>query len=165
MIKKSPTKQSTAKKAPTKKKPAPKKTAPRKAKPEEPSITILQTTKCQTVSGKSTLTFHLGTDDKDNIFLRVHSNTGGGHFSNEWVPLDIITAALDKVPADQPITSIHLIPLFQGKSVNTPGYLVAVLLKEGLLEPFEGKKRQYSYTGTDAFLAKIEKLKARKKAK
>ena len=167
MIKKSPAKKTPTKKAPTKKKSAPKKktvkSTPRKAKLEEPALTMLQTSKCQTLSGKSTLTCHVGADDKGHVYIRIHSNTGGGHFSNEWIPVERITTILSKLPSDQPITSLHLFPLFTRQSVNTPGFLLALLLNEKVLEPFQGKKRQYSYAGTDVFLAKINKLKARKK--
>ena len=148
----------TVKKKTVKKKATPKKaTTAKKTKVDEPSLNIIQTSKCPTVSNKSTLTYNIGVDNKDNIFIRIASNTGGGYFSNEWVSLDNITSILGDVTGEH-ITSINLIPLFKGKSVNTPGYLLAVLLKEGLLAPFEeGKKRQYVFSGTDKFLVKLEK--------
>ena len=146
-------KKTVKKKAPPKKKSA--KSATKK--PEELTLKIVQSSKCKTVSNKSEITYQVGLDDKDKIFIRIKSNTGGGYFSNEWVLLDHITSVLSDVSGEH-ITSINLIPLFKGKSVNTPGYLLAVLLKEGLLAPFEeGKKRQYVFSGTDKFLAKVEK--------
>ena len=145
MIKKAPPQKKSAK-------PASKKTA----KPEEPAINIIQTSKCQTVSNKSTLTYHVGVDDENQAFIRVNGNTGGGFFSNEWISLDHITSILGDVTGEH-ITSINLIPLFKGKSVNTPGYILAVLLKEGLLAPVEDKKRKYHFTGADRLQAKLEK--------
>ena len=140
-----------------KKKAPPKKTAKTTTKTVEPSLKIIQTSKCQTISNKSTLTYNIGVDDEDNIFIRIASNTGGGYFSKEWISLDHITSVLSDVTGEH-ITSINLIPLFKGKSVNTPGYFLAVLLKEGLLAPFEeGKKRQYVFSGADKFLAKVAK--------
>lgn len=118
----------------------------------------LATLKCQTISDKSTLTYNIAIDEKENIFLRVSSNTGGGFWSKEWVSFDHITSLLEDIPRDQAITSIHLFPLFKGKSVNTPGYLLAVLRNEKLLESFQGKNRQYAYTGSDTFLEKVHKL-------
>ena len=148
MIKKAATKNTT------RKKPA---NTSKKEKPEDIKLQILQTTKCQTVSNKSTLNYQIGVDDKNEVYIRVNGNTGGGYFSNEWVSLDNITSILGDVSGEH-ITSINLIPLFKGKSVNTPGYLLAVLLKEGLLAPFEeGKKRQYVFSGADKFLAKVAK--------
>ena len=45
---------------------------------------------------------------ESEIHLRIHSNDGGGYFSQEWVAWVDIQKALDKVPKDQPITSIIL---------------------------------------------------------
>jgi len=146
-----------------KKKAAPKKAPLKKAakasnkKTEEPSLNIIHTAKCQTISGKSTLTYNFGTDNKNALFIRIKGNTGGGFYSDEWIPLNNITAVLDELPADQPISSINLFPLFNGKSVNTPGYLLASLLSEGVLSLAQGKKRVYHYSGTDKLLAKLQK--------
>ncbi len=152
-----------------KKKAAPKKTPPKKTtgikvsnKAEEPSLKIIKTGSCSTISNKSTLKYNVGVNDEGHMNIRVLSNTGGGFFSNEWVSLDSITAVLGEVPGDHPITSINLIPLFKGKSVNTPGYLLAVLLNEKMLKPFEDKKRQFTYTGAKTLSTKPSKRKASK---
>jgi len=147
-----------------KKKAAPKKATVKKAsdKTEEPSLKIISTSKCQTISGKSTLTYNVGVNTEGLMHIRVLSNSGGGFFSNEWVPLNSITAILGEAPDNHPITSINLIPLFKGKSVNTPGYLLAALLNEKLLKPFEDKKRQFTYTGAKTLKTKATKRKASK---
>jgi hypothetical protein len=51
-------------------------------------------------------------------------------------------------------------PLFQGKSVNTPAFLLATLVKEGILEPVPDKKRHYQLGDAKPFLAEMDKLKA-----
>jgi len=155
MATKSVKKKTVKKKAAPKKKPA--KTV-KKTKVDEPSLKIIQTSKCQTISGKSTLTYNVGVNDEGNMHIRVFSNTGGGFFSNEWVLIDDITSLLGDVNGEH-ITSINLIPLFKGKSVNTPGYLIAVLLNEKLLRPFEDKKRQFIYTGAKTLSTKATKRK------
>ena len=144
----------------TVKKKAPQKKAaatPKKEKTEDLSLQIILTSKCQTISNKSTLTYNIGVDDEDNIFVRIISNTGGGYFSNEWITLDNITSILSDAPADSTVTSINLIPLFKGKSVNTPGYLLAALVSEAVLSANQEKKRHYAYSGAEAFLAKVAK--------
>jgi hypothetical protein len=147
----------TKKKVPAKKAPAKKTATPvGKSTEDKPEPEILQTSKCKTVSGKSTLTYHVGTDPEDNIFIRVNHNTGGGYFSKEWISLDHITSVLNGV-TDHPVTSIDLIPLFKGKTVNTPGYLLAVLLNESLLVSVEDKKRKYQFIGAEKFLLKVAK--------
>ena len=124
------------------------------------SIRILKKANCPTLSGKSTLTYHIGCTPEQEIHLRIHANDGGGFFSQEWVAFEEIRKTLEKAPKDQPITSIVLYRLFKGKSVNTPAFLLAVLKHEGLLRPMKGKKRSHELVDTDAFLAKVEKLMA-----
>ena len=145
------------KKAAPKKKSAKSNISKKTEKADKLSLQIVATAKCQTISGKSTITYNLGADNKNALFIRIKGNTGGGFYSDEWIPLNNITAVLDELPADQPISSINLFPLFNGKSVNTPGYLLASLLSEGVLSLAQGKKRVYHYSGTDKLLAKLQK--------
>ena len=144
MVTKTVKKKAHATQAPTKK-------STKQGKPSDIKPEVLLTTKCQTVTGKSTLTYHVGVDPDDNLYIRVNHNTGGGYFSREWLELNHITSILAEVMG-HPITSIDLFPLFKGKSVNTPGYLLAVLIQEGLLTSVEDKKRKYQFVGTDKFL-------------
>jgi len=135
------------------------------AEPSTPPLKIILTSKCKTLSNKSTLTYNIAADDKDDLSIRIHSNTGGGFFSNEWIPFNNVTTYLNNLPADQPITSTHFTSLLKGKSVNTPGYLLAALLNEELLSPHQEIKRKFVFTGAESFLIKIEKLKASIKTK
>jgi hypothetical protein len=104
-----------------------------KAKPIDElddTMHVLSTGTCDTLSGSSKLTYHIGSMPDGEIYLRVHSNTGGGFFSQEWISLQDILTALKKRPDSKPITSILLNPLLRGKSANTPGFLLAVLPRE-----------------------------------
>ena len=98
--------------------------------PENP-IQVLKEATCPTSSGKSTLGYQIGADDTGAIHLSVSSNDGGGFFSNEWVALADIQAALQAWPEDQGITSMTFRKIFRGKSANTPGFLIAVLVATG----------------------------------
>jgi hypothetical protein len=80
----------------------------------------------------------VGLDAKQTPLIRITACNGGGFFSNEWVTLPAIRSALQKSKA---VTAILLFPLFKGKSVNTPGYLLAVLRAEKLIQPLPGKTR------------------------
>ena len=149
----------------TVKKATPKKSVKKAVKTEtvEPSVTILQSDRCDSISEKSQLTFNIALNNKGQAMIRIASNTGGGFWSKEYVPVNAIVNLIESVPEDKSITSVHFFKLFIGKSQNTPGFLLAVLLKEGLLEPL-GKKRQYrmNESGVEKFLAKIDKLKSSK---
>ena len=139
-------------------------TTTKKTEPETPSIEIINTAKCKTLSGKSTLTYHIGRNDQTDIFMRIYSNTNEGFFSNEWIPLNDILAILEK-QGESSFTSFILQPLFKGQSVNTPAFLVAALLNEKVLRYEKNKVRKYVFDSSAAFLSKIDKLKPVKTSK
>ena len=111
--------------------------------PLDDSMTVARTGTCDTLTKKSKLTYQIGTLPDGEVYLRVHRNSGNGFFSQEWVSLADIQKVLSKIPVGKPVTAIMLNDLFTGKSVNTPGFLLAVLLQEKLLIPMQGKKRSH----------------------
>ena len=102
----------------------------------------LKTVECQSLSGRSTITYELGCNEKKDTHLRLTGNSGGGKFSNEWVPVTEILAS------DQPITPALLQSFFKGKSTNSPGFVMAALVNEGLVEISNDKPRKYSRVKT-----------------
>ena len=62
------------------------------------SMRVLAAGTCETLSGSSKLTYHIGRMPDGEIYLRVHSNTGGGFFCQEWISLRDILTALKKRP-------------------------------------------------------------------
>lgn len=119
-------------------------------------LRVLKIATCSTCSGKAELTYHFGCDQDKQIYIRIVINSGGGFFSDEWVSLKATLEALDKAP--HPITAVPFVQLFVGKSVNTPGFLLAVLKHEGLVKLLEGKIRGYERLPSEAFLAEVDKL-------
>ena len=137
--------------------------------PLDESMTVVRTGTCDTLTRKSKLTYQIGTLPDGEVYLRIHKNTGNGFFSNEWIALADIQKVLGKVPVGKPVTAIMLNDLFTGKSVNTPGFLLAVLVHEKLLIPMQGKKRSLEPVDLEAITEWIERLgtskaKPRKKA-
>ena len=124
----------------------------------EPDIRILKVATCPSLSGKSTLTYQVGCNAESDIQFRVITNTGGGFFSKEWITLDTILEAFNERKKDKPIVSLLLYPLFQGKSLNTPAFLLAVLKHEGLAIPLEDTPKHYTQLPSDAFMAEVKKL-------
>ena len=125
------------------------------------TIKILKTDSCTSISGKSILKYQIGANDDDTIFLRITGSSGGGFFSNEWIAFEKIRALLDAHPAEKPITSIVLYPLFRGKSVNTPSFLLAALVHEKVLRPMKGKQRCHEVGDLKIFAEKVTKLTSR----
>jgi hypothetical protein len=124
----------------------------------EDSIRVIREATCPTSSGKSTLTYQVGKDDSGAIFVKVSGNDGGGFWSPEWVPYKSIEQAITEWPVDQGITSMAFRKIFRGKSANTPGFLVAILCAERLLEPMGDKKRVHQACDPATFLASLEEL-------
>ena len=129
--------------------------------PEKSEIEIVVTQKTKTISGKSTLTYHLGKDEESNPWLRAWSSSGSGFFSNEYLLIPRIIEILEN-QNDASFTSFVFQPLFKGKSVNTPGFLAAILKAEKIIALEPGKQRKYVYVSADKLLAKIENAKPRR---
>jgi hypothetical protein len=119
-------------------------------------VRIIEKATCPTLTGKSNVSYHWGSGSEGDLLLRISGNTGGGYFSQEWVPLEAIRKALAKQPEN--LSAVALFPLFRGKSVNTPGYLLAVLKHEKLVEPVKGKQRRFQLAGDDVFEEKVRQL-------
>jgi hypothetical protein len=119
---------------------------------------IIKATSCPTLSGKGTLQYHLGTRDGEILF-RVHANSGSGFFSREWISMSSIQQVSNTIPVDKPVTSFLLLnPVYVGRSQNSPGFLMAVLVAEGLVEPVEGDERVYWRTDGAEFYAGVKAL-------
>ena len=121
-----------------------------------PAVRILKEASCPTASGKGTLTYHVGCNASNAIQFRVVQNSGGGYFSAEWVAWEATQPALES--AALPLTSFPLIKLYQGKSTNTPAFLMAVLKQEGLVRNLEGNVRGYELLDSLPFLTAMKDL-------
>ena len=126
---------------------------------ETTTVRILKRATCASVSGKSSLVYEVGLDEKTkDVQLRVVSNSGRGCFSQQWVKVDAIRAHLDKAPKGETVTSYALAPLFRGVSQNTAGFVWAVLLHAGFVTPSKEKKRAYDRADPKPFLEEIRSL-------
>ena len=119
-------------------------------------IKVIKIGSCHNISGKHKLTYQIGCNESQEVCFRVIENSGGGYFSSEWVTLSAIVKAIET--AATPTTSSSLFSLFKGKSVNTPAFLLAVLVNEKLVELHTENTRAYQLTNHEAFLAEIKKL-------
>lgn len=122
----------------------------------EITVRILKIGQCESITGKSTLTYHIGCTADCDIQLRVYANTAAGFFSQEWLALDAIEEALIK--GGSPFSSMALKPLFQGKSQNNTGFLMAIALKEGLVSKARDKQRCYQLLDFPGFRTNVKAL-------
>jgi hypothetical protein len=128
------------------------------SKQEELAIRILKVAKCQSNSGKATLTYQIGCDEQSAIHLRVMANSGSGYFNRDWKAYTAIRAALDKEGKAEPVTSHALTDLYKFQSTNSPAFLFAALKAEGLVAVSKVKPRAYDQVSDAAFLAGVRKL-------
>ena len=125
---------------------------------DNPDMRILKTTSCKTLSGKSTLTYQIGCTPESIVHLRIAGNTGGGFFSDEWIPFEGILEVLKDRPRGTPVLAHLLTPLLKGKSVNTSAFLLAAMKHLKLLRPLPKKQRLHELLDPKPFLDQVEKL-------
>lgn len=118
----------------------------------EEVIRVVKTASCSSLSERSTITYEIGGKEDKSIYIRLTENTGSGMFSKVWVPLAQI--ALQLSAADKPVTSRTIQPLYSG-SVNSAGFLQAVLKHLGLIKNIEENSRSYIRTAPEKFTAEV----------
>ena len=112
-------------------------------------IEIIKLGCCPSLSGRTSLTYHIGRRE-EQIYIQLHGNSNGGFFCGEWVSLEHLG-----VKDQKPISADSIQALFKGKSANTGGFLLAVLLKEGLVEVVN--KHRYRSLDPEPFILGVLK--------
>ena len=120
-----------------------------------PSVRVLKSAQCRSLSGRSTLTYEVGATGDGEIHLRIRSNSGSGCFGRDWVSLRTLQQALAK--SSGPITSGSLNATFAGRSQNTSGFVLAALFHEGLLKPLRDTRGYQPSDGVE-FMKKARRL-------
>lgn len=122
----------------------------------KPILRIIKAGSCSTISGKSTLQYHIACDTQHQIYIRVTSNNGGGFFNPEWVGYIEIISTLQGM--SEPITSHALRHVFQGKSANNPAFMMAILLNEAIVVSNPEHQRAYLVADNNSFVQAMQKL-------
>lgn len=119
---------------------------------------ILKVSTCPSLSGRSELTYHIGCNAEGDIQFRVISNSGSGQFNADAVSFNQITKLLTEHPAESPLTSSVLLPVFRGKSSNSPAFLFAALKAELIVLPGSTKDAGYTIGDIEVFRHEINVL-------
>jgi hypothetical protein len=115
---------------------------------------ILKIGTCTSLSGRTTLTYHVGY--RDDVCFRIWATSGKGVFSKEWVCASDIQKLLKE---HESLTAPLMLPLFTvGRSVNSAGFLLAVLKNEGLVSLSEEHPHQYVRADPAAFVEAMSAL-------
>lgn len=121
-----------------------------------PEPRILKIGVCTSLSGRTDITYHIGVRGKDDICFRIWDTSGKGVFSKEWV----CASAIQKVLGQHALLAAPtLLPVFAvGRSVNTAGFLLAVLKHEGLVALSEADAHKYVRVQSEQFIAETAAL-------
>ena len=95
-------------------------------------IQEIYTGECPSLSGLSTLTYAIGRHPEDqSLHLRIVANSGGGMFCDEWASgADIDTL----VQSNLVLISRSMCELHAGRSINTGGFVLAILKHLGMVK-------------------------------
>ena len=105
-------------------------------------IRILRSGSCPSLSGQSILAYEFGINGESLLHMRLIANTGGGLFSNDWISCDLLEEFLVNKTE---LTSGSFKALFPNKSVNTGGFVMAVLKFLGLIQVSELNSRWHEH--------------------
>ena len=94
-------------------------------------IRVLKSGSCPSLTSRSTLGYQLGCKGESELYLKLVSNTGSGFFSKEWVACSVIEQLIN---GSVELTSTSFKALFPNKSVNTGGFVMAVIKALGLIQ-------------------------------
>lgn len=117
----------------------------------------IKTSTCPSITGNTKISYKIAIDSSSNarkLYFQIIKNSATGKFSEEWIAYSDVKSALPIGP----FSSVPLRTLYQNKSLNTPGFLLAALLNEGVVEKEQGKRLLFRTCPDDAFLADVQKL-------
>lgn len=112
---------------------------------------ILKVCTCPSLSGRSELTYHIVCNAEGEIQFRVVSNSGSGQFNADAISFSQITKLLTEHPAEKPLASSVLAPVFRGKSSNSAAFLFAALKAELIVLPGSNKDAGYTIGDIEVF--------------
>ena len=93
--------------------------------------------------------------ESSEMSLRIISNSSGGYFSREFVPVSRIEATLAKLAKTEAFPSKALADVFAGRSSNNAGFIAAILRHEDLLGPANETDGKHKVCGDVATWKKV----------
>lgn len=133
-------------------------------------IVVVYKGQCESLSKRSTLDFEVGQDPADDSWhIKISGNSQAGMYCPLWVSAESVQ---DIVLGATELTSTSLKPLFIGKSINTAGFLVAVVRALGLVRVSAINSRHHEHVPGSTFAQVVQQCmggstqaKSRRKAK
>ena len=116
---------------------------------------ILRISRFPSLSGRSELTGHVGCNESNAIHFRIWANSAAGMFNRTWVSMADVSKL---VSTPENFSSNALAELWKGASRNGPGFSLAHLLSEALVEKPPSSQRTYRTANPVPFLERINAL-------
>lgn len=126
----------------------------------EEEVRVLKSFTCDSLSGRSKLNYQVGVVDGQPQ-VRITSNSGGGMFARDWVPLLEVFLVLKSHADKETVAATAFKKTFQGRSVNSLGFLLAILKHQGAVQAHPEKARAYQVADVDGFVTRIQALMPR----
>ncbi len=125
-------------------------------------IEIIHTGTCESLSGRSDLTYAIGRHSEDGtLHLAITGNSGGGMRCKDWCSA---TDIQDIVLGEGDLTSKSFHPLHAGRSINTGGFILAALRELGLIRANEENTRVHEHVPGTTFEKVVSVYMAQAKA-
>lgn len=106
-------------------------------------IEVIHMGESQSISGRSTLSFEIGRHTEEStLHLRIAGNSGRGMWCKDWASASAIQ---DIVLGEGELTAKSFHALHPGKSINTGGFVLAVLKELGLIRANEENTRVHAH--------------------
>ena len=118
--------------------------------PETNLIESIYQGECPSISNRSTLVYQIGRHSQDaTLHLCIAENHGGGGmFCKDWASAD---AVQDVVLGEAGLTAKSFHALHPGRSINTGGFVMAVLKDLGLIRANDENTRLHEHVPLTTF--------------
>ena len=123
------------------------------------TMRVLSTGTCDTLSGSSRLTYHIGSCRTARSTCVCTATPAAASSSG----VDLAAGHPDGTEEASGREAHHVHPVnasFRGRSANTPGFMLAVLLHEKVVRSMQGKLRRHQLADPSVFTDKVQKLMA-----
>ena len=112
-------------------------------------IEVICTGTCESLSGRSDLSFAIGRHTEDGtLLLAITGNSGGGMWCKDWCSASDIQ---DAVLGESGLTAKSFHQLHAGRSINTGGFILAALKELGLIRASEQNSRLHEHSPSSTF--------------
>lgn len=116
---------------------------------EDGDIQVIYVGRCPSLSERSDLTYEVGQRVADgSLHLRIAGNSGGGMFCEDWGSAEHIDRL---VIGESRLTSRTLCAVHRGRSINTGGFILAVLRHLGMVRIHSANSRHHEHVPTTTF--------------